>query len=158
YEGLAAAKSGVLLLAEVPITPVDQVGDGPSVTLQKFDLKERKIDKFLDDVTQFDVSRDGEKLLYKQGGKWAIASLSQPVKPNEGVLATADIQVLTDPKAEWKEMYRESFRLQRAFFYDPSYHGLDLAATERFYEPWVDGLGNRADLNYLFEEIYGNLT
>src|SRR5690242_21889114 len=89
---------------------------------------------------------------------WAIASLSQPIKPNEGVLATADIQVMTDPRAEWREMYHESFRLQRAFFYDPNYHGLDLAATERYYAPWVEGLGSRADLDYLFAEIYGNLT
>lgn len=158
YEGLAAAKSGVLVLAEVPIVPVDQIGDQQNVTLHKFDLKERKVEKLLDDVAQFDVSRDGEKLLYKQQDKWAIASLAQPMKPNEGVLATADIQVLTDPRAEWKEMYHESFRLQRAFFYDPNYHGLDLAATERFYEPWLEGLGSRADLNYLFTEIFGNLT
>jgi tricorn protease len=55
-------------------------------------------------------------------------------------------------------MYHEAFRLQRAFFYDPSYHGLDLAATERFYAPWVDGLASRADLDYLFAEAFGNLT
>src|SRR6185437_3431133 len=121
-------------------------------------LKERKIDKLLDEVGAFDVSRDGEKVVYKQQGKWAIASLTQPNKPGEGMLATNDIQVMTDPRAEWKEMYHESFRLQRAFFYDPNYHGLDLAATERFYEPWLEGLGSRADLNYLFAEIFGNLT
>jgi tricorn protease len=55
-------------------------------------------------------------------------------------------------------MYHEAFRLQRAFFYDPSYHGLDLAAAEKYYARWLDGLGSRADLDYLFQEIFGNLT
>jgi tricorn protease len=74
------------------------------------------------------------------------------------MLNTAEIQVATDPHAEWAEMYHDAFRLQRAFFYDPNYHGLDLAATERAYERFLPGLGSRADLDYLFEEIFGNLT
>jgi tricorn protease len=158
YQAVITGKAGIVILAEAPIVPVDQSDAPPSFTLQRFDLKERKFEKLVDQVSQFDLSRDGDKLLYKQQDKWAIASLAQPVKPGEGVLATSDIQVMTDPRAEWKEMYREAFRLQRAFFYDPSYHGLDLAATERFYEPYVDALGSRGDLDYLFAEIFGNLT
>jgi tricorn protease len=104
------------------------------------------------------VSHDGEKILYKQRATWAIASLSSPIKPGEGALSTAGIQVATDPKAEWEDMYHEAFRLQRAYFYDPSYHGLDLAATERFYARYLDGLGGRLDLDYLLKEAFGNLT
>src|ERR671920_367241 len=100
----------------------------------------------------FDVSRDGERILFKQQDRsqgvpqdrWTVAPLADSVKAGEGVLNTRDIQVATDPRAEWREMYREAFRLQRAFFYDPGYHGLDLAATERFYARWLDGLASRA--------------
>jgi tricorn protease len=55
-------------------------------------------------------------------------------------------------------MYREAWRLQRDFFYDPGYHGLDLAAAEKRYERYVDGLGHRSDLNYLFQEMLGELS
>ena len=158
YQGVAAGKSGVVLLAESPVIPIDQNTGATGFTIHKFDLAERKADKLLENVSEFDVSRDGEKLLYKQGKAWTIIPLAQPAKPGEGVLATDEIQVATDPRAEWREMYRESYRLQRAFFYDPAYHGLDLAATEKFYAKYVDGLGSRADLNYLFEEVFGNLT
>jgi tricorn protease len=48
--------------------------------------------------------------------------------------------------------------LQRAFFYDPAYHGLDLERTERYYQKYLEGLGSRSDLDYLFEEVFGNLT
>ncbi|MDQ6886087.1 MAG: PDZ domain-containing protein [Gemmatimonadota bacterium] len=158
YVAVSPGKTGILVLAEEPLIPVDLQSGPTRVTLHKFDLAERKTEQLLADVADYDFSRDGEKLLYKQRDAWAIAAIAQPIKAGEGVLATRDIQVATDPRAEWTEMYHEAFRLQRAFFYDPSYHGLDLAATERFYEHYLGGLGSRADLDYLFTEVFGNLT
>jgi tricorn protease len=158
YVGLAAGKAGVVILAESPLVPVDQFGpEAGLLTLHKFDLAERKVDKLVDGVGDFDLSHDGEKLLLRQRNSWSIAPLNA-IKPGEGVLATANLQVEIDPRAEWREMYRDAFRTQRAFFYDPNYHGLDLAATEKFYSKWLDDLGSRDDLSYLFEEIFGNLT
>lgn len=159
YVAVVAGKEGILLLAEAPIVPVDlQEGGPPQLALYKFDLGKRETEPLIDGVNDFDLSRDGQKLLYKQQDKWAIASIESPIVPGDSVIATSDIQVATDPRAEWREMYHEAFRLQRAFFYDPNYHGLDLAATERYYSRWLDGLGSREDLDYLFAEIFGNLT
>jgi tricorn protease len=159
YISVVAGKAGNVILAENPLVPVDLQENGPShLTLHKFDLGERKTDQLVADVSDFDVSRDGEKLLYKQKDAWAIAAIAQPIKPGDGALNTGNIQVETNPRSEWKEMYHEAFRLQRAFFYDPSYHGFDLAGAEKYYARWLDGLGSRADLDYLFQEIFGNLT
>jgi tricorn protease len=55
-------------------------------------------------------------------------------------------------------MYREVWRIERDFFYDPGFHGLDIATAEKFYEPYLDGASTRNDLNYLFEEMLGNIT
>jgi len=158
YVAVRAGKTGIVVLAEAPLVPVDQQNAPMGATLYKFDLGERKADQLLEHVAEFDVSHDGEKLLYEQQNTWAIASLGGPIKPGEGTLNTGGIQVATDPRAEWEDMYHEAFRLQRAYFYDPSYHGLDLAATERFYARYLDGLGDRLDLDYLLEEAFGNLT
>jgi tricorn protease len=159
YISVVAGKSGNVILAEDPLVPVDLQEDGPShLNLHKFDLAQRKTDQMIADVSEFDVSRDGEKLLYKQKDNWAIAAIAMPIKPGDSAINTSNIQVETDPRAEWKEMYHEAFRLQRAFFYDPNYHGLDLAGAEKYYARWLDGLGSRADLDYLFQEVFGNLT
>ncbi len=157
YTDVIAGKSGVVMLVEYPLVPVD-VADAGTQIIHKFDLAERKVDKVVEGVGGYSLSRDGEKLLFGQGDKWTIAAIAQPLKPGEGLLNTNDIQVQSDPHAEWAEMYHDSFRLQRAFFYDPSYHGLDLAATEKAYERFLPGLGSRDDLDYLFDEIFGNLT
>src|SRR5262249_36637239 len=66
-----------------------------------------------------------------------------------GTLKTADMEILVDPRAEWRQMYRETWRLQRDFLYDPGHHGYDLAAAEKRYSVFLDGLRHRADLNYL---------
>jgi tricorn protease len=158
YAALVAGKAGTFLLAEFPIFPVSSQSDNSTFTLHKFTLPKREMTEVLGKVSAFDVSRDGAKLLYKQGSSWAIADLDKPVKPGDGALATSAMQVRTDPRAEWTQMYREAFRMQRAFFYDPSYHGLDLDAAERYYERFLPGLGGRGDLTYLFAEAFGNLT
>ena len=38
-------------------------------------------------------------------------------------------------------MYRELWRIERDFLYDPNFHGLDIAAAEKAYEPFLSGVG-----------------
>ena len=110
-------------------------------------------------MTQFDVSANGEKMLFGQApGRYTIASTITPLKPGEGMLNVGDMEVYVDPRAEWKQMYHEVWRIQRDFFYDPNFHGLNIKATEEEYRPYLDNLASRADLNYLFQEMLGNMT
>jgi tricorn protease len=55
-------------------------------------------------------------------------------------------------------MYREAWRIQREFFYDSNYHGLDLVGAEKRYEPFLDRVASRSDLNYLFSDMLGEIT
>jgi len=154
FVGLATAKTNTIFLFEqLPASP-----GVTGVTLHKFDMEKRKLEKVLDGVRSFDLSANGEKMLFRQGDNWFIASTTQPIKPGEGKIKTEDMEVYVDPKAEWQQMYREAWRIQRDFFYDPNYHGLDLKATAKRYEPYLAALTHRADLSYLFQEMFGELT
>jgi tricorn protease len=68
------------------------------------------------------------------------------------------MEVYVDPRAEWRQMYHEVWRIERDFLYDPNAHGLDLAVAEKFYAPFLENVSTRGDLNYLFTEMLGNLT
>jgi len=68
------------------------------------------------------------------------------------------MEVYADPVAEWRQMYHEVWRIERDFSYDPHYHGLDLKQAEGAYAHFLDGLASRADLNYLFNEMLGNVN
>ena len=154
YVALEGGKSGVLYVAEL----VEAPGSPRSTIIHKFDLKTRKTEKFLEGVRAFVVSFNGEKMLYREGDRWAITATAAPPKPGEGTLKTDAIDVRVDPKAEWAQMYREVWRIERDFFYDPNHHGLDLDAAAKVYEPFLASLAHRADLNYLFSEMLGELT
>jgi tricorn protease len=69
-----------------------------------------------------------------------------------------EIEVKVDPRAEWNQMYHEVWRIERDFLYDPHFHGLDLAAAEKKYAPYLKGVGGRADVNHLFVEMLGEVT
>ncbi len=156
YQGLAAGKEGEMFLAEAPA--IFNGNGPPPLTIQKFDLKKRKTDKVVDGVTAFVLSANGEKMLVRQGESWRISPTGEPPKPDAAPLKLAEMEVYVDPRAEWKQMYHEVWRIERDFLYDPHAHGLDLAAAEKFYEPFVENISSRADLNYLFTEMLGNLT
>ena len=158
YVGLGAGKDGIVFLLEAPQAFTAMLGGSNSNTLQKFDLSTRKVDKFLDGVNGFWVSATGEKIMVSQGPQWTIAGTAGPVEPGKGVLNTGGMEVYVEPLIEWKQMYHETWRLERDFFYDANLHGLDLSTVERRYAPYVEGVASRQDLNYIFEEMLGELT
>jgi len=115
------------------------------------------------------LSHNGVKMLYRLGDKWYIASTTEADKQHSAAsttqssesckcLKTDDMEVYLEPRAEWKQMYHEVWRIQRDFLYDPGHHGMDLKVAEKKYQPYLDNLAARSDLNYLFNEMLGDLT
>ena len=159
YSELDAGKAGTLYAAE---TPLVQPLDGPpfpQLTVSKFDLATRKTEPFLSGTSGYAFSANGEKILYRMGpASWFIAATAAAPKPGEGALKLDDVQVYSDPRAEWAQMYHEVWRIERDFLYDPHFHGLDIAAAEKKYAPYVKAAGGRADLNHLFTEMLGEVT
>jgi tricorn protease len=160
YVGLRAGKAGVLFALE------------QGLNVHRHDLKLRKSDVVVSGVRFFDISENGEKTLTAQADRWSMQPLKPlaagpagaaptppaPPAPPAAALKTDSIEVRTDPRAEWKEMFQDAWRVQREFFYDPNLHGLELAATIRKYEPFVDGVMARRDLNYVFADMMGEVT
>ena len=169
YVDLQAGKPGVLFALELGTPSPDQPA---TITVHRHDLKSRKSDVAATAVRFFEVSISGEKSLTRQGDNWAIRNLPPPPPASGGPaspppaappatggqLNTANIQVKISPRDEWRQMYHEAWRVERDHFYDPGYHGLDLKAAEKRYEPFVEGIGSRSDLNYLFAEMLGNMV
>jgi Tricorn protease C1 domain len=62
------------------------------------------------------------------------------------------------PVPEWKQMYHEVWRIERDFFYDPHFHGLNLEEAEKEFAPYLDNMASRADLTYLFREMLSYMS
>jgi tricorn protease len=172
FQDLAAGKAGQIYIVE---GGAGRGGFGGGATLSKYDLKTRKLDKLADNAAGFDLSANGEKMLLRVGGagggrggrggapaaggpQYVIVSAAAPLKPGEGALRLADVEVNVDPIAEWKQMYHEVWRIERSYFYDPNLHGVNVADAEKEYEKYLDSLGSRADLNYIIHDMISDMT
>jgi tricorn protease len=158
YGQLVAGKENIVYLLEGTAVAEGRGTDSARSTLQRFDLKSRKTEKLLDGVEEFHLAAKGEKMLWKTGTGWFIAGADKAPAPGAGALKLDGLEVRVDPRAEWRQMYREVWRIQRDYFYDPGFHGIDLTRAEKLYAPYVDGIGSRSDLNYLFAEMLGQLS
>jgi tricorn protease len=156
YIGLFAGKTGEIFLLQAPLATVTPTA--PTFTVQKFALSTRRTTTFAAGAGAFALSSNGEKALIAQSGRWSIADTKSPAVPGTGTLDTSGMEVYVNPRAEWRQMYHETWRIERDFFYDPHYHGLDLAAAERRFEPYLNGIGGRADLTFLFQEMLSYLS
>jgi len=165
YVDLQVGKPGTIYASEIPLSS-GHMGP-PTIDVHRFDLTKRKSDVLLSGVNSFEISDNGEKMLTSQGDKWLISAprplaaggAGPPPPPDtQGVLKTESIEVLVNPAAEWRQMYNEAWRIERDFFYDPGYHGLNLKSAADRYQPYVASLSSREDLSYLFREMMGNLT
>ncbi|NTV81572.1 MAG: protease, partial [Candidatus Aminicenantes bacterium] len=169
YFSLQAGKAGTLLAIEAPAA-LPGTGGAPGTTVHRYDLKARRSDVVISGVGFFEIARNGEKYLYSQSGRWFIGALkpmppagapapppAAPSGPGANPLPTAGLQVRIEPIQEWRQMYREAWRIEREFFYDPEAHGYDLAAAEKRYAPYLENIFSRRDLNYLFAEMLGGI-
>lgn len=156
YVGLAAGESGVLYLQEAPLV---FMGRGPApLSVLKFTFKDRETKPLLSGVTTFALSFDGEKMLYQIKDNWFIAKSDAPPKPGDGQINTAGMQVWVVPRQEWNQMYREVWRIERDFFYDPHYHGLDLGLAQQRFAVYLPGIASRDDLNFLFRKMLSYMS
>jgi tricorn protease len=80
-----------------------------------------------------------------------------PERPRR-LIQTVRHSIRIDPAAEWKQMYHEVWRIERAYFYDPNFHGVDTVAEERRFEPYGQAIAARSDLNYIFQEMFGGFS
>jgi tricorn protease len=160
YSELKAGAPGVIFYTEA-MTPG---GAGPpSLRLQRFQLRERAAAPFLEGIRSYALSADNKKLLYQAAGpgnRWGIVAIDRPVPPKvgDGSINVAALETLVDPRAEWAQIFRETWRIQREYFYDAKMHGNDWQAVFEKYRPLLAYVQHRSDLAYLIATVGGELT
>jgi tricorn protease len=155
YSALAPGPAGTLYYSEAPRS----AGPAAPQTVQRFVLRDRRATPFLEGVRTFTVSADAKKVLYSaSGNRWGIVATDRPARVGDGLLDLSKAEVRIDPRAEWAQIFDETWRIQREYFYDPKMHGADWDAVYKKYRPLVPYVGHRADLSYLIATVGGELV
>ncbi len=152
YGGLAAI-SGKVIYRRLPRTGAS---DEKSPVVY-WDLEEREEKTIVDDVDGFVLSADGKKLLVWKKDAYAIVDVKTDQKL-EKKLATADLEAVIDPVAEWRQIFADAWRIERDFFYDPNLHEVDWTAMKQRYGTLLDDAVTRWDVNFVLGELIAELN
>jgi tricorn protease len=117
------------------------------------------------DVRDYELSADGKKLMLVRnpsGGPApevliVDAAPKLPDDLSKSQVRWTDWQIATQPRAEWRQMFADAWRMHRDHFYDPAMHGVDWAAMRAKYEPLVDRVTDRYELAELMAEMVSEL-
>ncbi len=136
---------------------MERIRNQEGATVHRFDMKERKPEEYLSGVSWYVLSADGTKLLYRMRNDYGIVSTSEKPKPGDGKLDLSGMEITVDPRAEWKQMLIEAWRINRDFLFDPGMHGVDWEAMLERYTSLLPYVAHRDDLNFLIAEMIGEL-
>ncbi|MBM3495810.1 MAG: hypothetical protein FJX72_16020, partial [Armatimonadetes bacterium] len=153
FGGLAVNDRGQLIFAR---GGARGAGEPPAIKL--FDIKDEKKEEktVAAGATNFDISADGKKLLVVRGPSATIQDAS-PGASGEAVV-TSGMTVRIEPRAEWKQIYTEAWRLMRQFFYAPNMHGVDWSKMRDHYAAMLADCATRDDLGYVIGELISELN
>jgi tricorn protease len=151
--GTLAAASGKVIYHRMPNTGAA----APLKPVVFYDLEAREEKTIIEDSDVLRPSADGKKVLVGKGATFSIVDVA-PGQKLDKAMPTAQLEMTVDPRAEWRQIFKEVWRLERDFFYDPNMHGVDWKALGERYGKLVDACITRWDLNYLIGELISELN
>ncbi|WP_377155628.1 PDZ domain-containing protein [Roseateles sp. UC29_93] len=159
YDDLAVADDGALFYIErkQPGVSIDaEAGNAGKGDLYRFDFEEKKAKLVKPQIEGYSLSPDGKKILLSPGGgRLEIADAKEKIDAKS--IDLSGLKTRVDPRAEWRQIFDETWWMEKEFFYDPNLHGLDWKGVYQRYSPLVAGLQRREDLNDLLVEMIGEL-
>jgi tricorn protease len=172
YDRIAAAK-GRAVFTRFPvrgIRPSDRDHEESEGELYAFDFEQQRGATLATEVDDFVLGPDARTLVYLSHGKLraidaggdlpeddAEEKPGQEVGRRTGWLDLGRISVLVEPRAEWLQMLREAWRLQRENFWDPQMSGIDWNAVLPRYEALLPKVRTRNELSDVIWEMQGEL-
>ncbi|MEM6718529.1 MAG: S41 family peptidase [Bacteroidota bacterium] len=118
-----------------------------------------KLTNMASEVSGFEMTRDGKKLLVrKRRSYYMVNAGTGSVKLNDSRIDVSSMKFSIDPKQDWKQMYKDAWRMQRDYFYDKNMHGVDWNAMYEKYLPFIDRLTTRKELTDVIGQLVGELS
>jgi tricorn protease len=160
YWNLQAGEEGQVYYLETKTvdggSPVEE--QGLAGALHHYDMKARKDEVVLPEAELFVLTADKKKIGYKlKDSFWIVLAAGKP-EPGKGRLNLETIEVRTDPRAEWNQIFDEVWKINRDYFYDPKMHGANWPAMKEKYSAFLPHLSCRNDLNRLIQWLCSELV
>lgn len=141
----------------------------PSYDLYMFNVAKAKSEKIASSIVTYGIAANNEKLVIFDGSSFAfvkVGSKMPAAKKADGEGEDAKekydfakhTRMTLDRKAEWRQIFNESWRMVKYNFYDPKLHGVDWDGIKAYYEGLLPYVQTRTELNILLNEMVGELN
>lgn len=98
------------------------------------------------------------KVIASSGNRFQIMDVpTSPVTITDPI-SLSGMKKLVDYRQEWMQIYDESWRQMRDFFYAKNMHGIDWDAVHEKYRVLIPYVNHRTDLTYIIGEMIGELS
>lgn len=136
-------------------------GGAEKWTLHLFDMASRKDVAAEGAIVDWKMSANREQLIARRSGGAFHVTTPERIAANPKSLGPKlsldQLTVRVRPVDEWTQIFNDTWRWYREFFYDSNMHGRDWKRLGDTLRPMVRDLSSRADLNWLLSQMVGDL-
>jgi len=155
YVNLRASKNRLFYISSP--SPGTDAANALPPAIRSYNFDKQEVETVLTgNVGSFQLSATGDKIIYSGNG-FGIIEAKPNQKTGDGALDLSAMKMNLEPRAEWKQIFDEAWRIERDFYYDPNLRGVDWAAIKKRYAPLLPFVAHREDLNYLIGEMIAEL-
>ncbi len=132
---------------------------GEKWTLNIFSAKDKKVFSIPDKISDWRISSNGEQVIIKKSSDYYVKKLND-FDSSRGLKDKINLSKMfytIDVKKEWAQIFNDTWRWYRDFFYDPDFHGKDWKALGDKFKACIPDLRSRQDLNWLMSQMVGEL-
>jgi len=122
-----------------------------------YDFKTNKEVPFAKNISFRITNVENKMLIYNYANYYVVDMPVDVLNLNE-IVNISEMSVNVDYEQEWKQIYDETWRQMRDFFYDPNMQGVDWKAIHDKYAVLLPYVKHRYDLTYIMGEMIGELN
>lgn len=144
---------------------LDAAGQRPVLKQVKFTRTSPKLENFAPDVADYQLSADGKKLFVHKAaadgaGDMLILAAGEkaPADVSQARINSRSWQLAVSPVDEWQQMFRDAWLMHRDFLFDKGMRGLDWQASRDKYQPLLQRVTDRYELDDIFAQMMGELN
>lgn len=125
--------------------------------LKAFSITDRESFDVAVGADGFSLASNADLVVISKDGSLQRLKINKDNKDEKSVsLASVETRVI--PQAEYRQIFDETWRRFRDYFYAENMHGYDWQALGDKYRPLVEDVAHRTDLNYVIGELIGELN
>ena len=125
--------------------------------LMLYDLEKREEKKVMGEVEGAKPTADKKMIIVKSGGKYGIIN-PEPEQKIETPVPTDGLVMQLNPKEEWRQIFNDTWRRHRDFFYDKDMQQVDWETLRKRYGALIEDARTRWDVSNIQSNLNGELS